>query len=126
MESYRGVAILATNMKSALDEAFLRRLRFIVDFPFPDAGLRAEIWRKIFPPDAPIDENFDYGRLARLSLTGGNIHNVAINAAFRAAQVQSPVTMPLVLAAARDEFRKLERPAKDTEFTWQGELEAVP
>jgi hypothetical protein len=125
MESYRGVAILASNMKSALDKAFVRRLRFIVDFPFPGAAERKAIWQKIFPAATPLADDFDYGRLARLNLAGGNIHSVAINAAFLAARADSPVTMPLVLSAARDEFRKLERPAKDSDFAWQGSAEAA-
>jgi hypothetical protein len=125
MESYQGVAILATNMKSALDKAFVRRLRFIVDFPFPGIEERTQIWQKIFPPDTPLDQNFDFKRLAKLSLTGGNIHNVAINAAFLAAKNGSAISMPLVLEAARNEFRKLERPTKDSDFTWKGSLEAV-
>lgn len=125
MESYRGLAILATNMKSALDKAFVRRLRFIIDFPYPGVAERTEIWQKIFPPDTPLDQGFDYQHLARLSLTGGNIHNVAVNAAFLAAENDGPVTMPLVLEAARAEFRKLERPAKDTDFSWESNIEAV-
>lgn len=121
MESYRGVAILASNMKSALDKAFVRRLRFIVDFPFPGVEERKVIWQRIFPPATPLADDFDYGRLARLNLAGGNINNVALNAAFLAARADSAVTMPLVLRAARDEFRKLERPAKDSDFAWQGD-----
>lgn len=125
MESYRGLAILASNMKTSLDKAFVRRLRFIVDFPFPGIEERTEIWQKIFPLEAPLDKNIDYPRLAKLNLTGGNIHNVALNAAFLAAQHNSNVTMPLVLDAARVEYRKLERPAKESDFTWQGNLGAV-
>jgi SpoVK/Ycf46/Vps4 family AAA+-type ATPase len=125
MESYRGVAILASNMKSALDKAFVRRLRFIVDFPFPGPEERRVIWQKIFPAATPLSDDFDCGRLARLNLAGGNIHSVAINAAFLAARADSPVTMPLVLRAARDEFRKLERPAKDSDFAWHGKPEAA-
>lgn len=125
METYRGLAILATNMKSALDKAFVRRLRFIVDFPFPDVEQRTEIWQKIFPPGSPLEEDFDHRRLARLNLTGGNIHNVAINAAFLAAQENSPITMPLVLSAAKTEFHKLERPARESDFVWKNSLEAV-
>lgn len=120
MEAYRGLAILATNMKSALDKAFMRRLRFIVDFPFPDFEQRREIWQKVFPPETPVAENLDYDRLARLNLTGGSIHNVALNAAFLAAREGGVVTMPLVLNAARTEFKKLERPAKESDFQWQG------
>lgn len=122
IESYRGLAILATNMKSALDKAFVRRLRFIVDFPFPAIEERTEIWRRIFPSETPVDENLDCARLARLNLTGGNIHNVALNAAFSAARNNSKVTMPLVLNAARVEYKKLERPAKESDFIWQENL----
>ena len=118
LESYKGLAILATNMKSALDKAFVRRLRFIVDFPFPDVIQRQEIWEKVFPVHAPLDEHFDCKRLAKLDLTGGNIHNVAMNAAFLAAQENSKITMPLILNAARVEYRKLERPVKDSNFHW--------
>jgi AAA+ superfamily predicted ATPase len=125
MESYRGVAILATNMKSALDKAFVRRLRFIVEFPFPGIEERTAIWQNIFPAGTPLAEDFDCRRLARLNLAGGNIHSVAINAAFLAARKDGPVTMPLVLSAARDEFRKLERPARDSDFRWQGSVGAA-
>jgi hypothetical protein len=120
MESYRGLAILATNMKSALDKAFVRRLRFIVDFPFPDVEQRKEIWQKVFPASTPIDENLDLSRLAKFNLTGGNIHNVALNAAFLAAQENGAITMPLLLNSTRTEFKKLERPAKESDFRWQG------
>ena len=118
MESYRGLAILATNMKSALDAAFLRRLRFVVNFPFPGIAERKAIWRNAFPAAAPV-EGLDYERLARLNLTGGNIHNVAINAAFLAARAGAPITMPLAMEAARSEFRKLERPINEADFRWQ-------
>lgn len=125
MEAYPGLAILATNMKSALDKAFTRRLRFIVDFPFPDHQLRQEIWQKVFPEQTPLSDEIDYARLAKLNLTGGNIHNVALNAAFLAAQQNSTITMPVILSAARTEFKKLERPTKDSDFHWSGSLEAV-
>jgi hypothetical protein len=118
MEAYRGLAILATNMKSALDTAFLRRLRFIVRFPFPGVAERKTIWQRAFPPDMP-KAVLDYDRLARLNVTGGHIHNIAINAAFLAACAGSPVTMGLVLDAARAEFRKIERPINEADFRWQ-------
>ena len=70
MESYRGLAVLATNMKGMLDPAFLRRIRFVINFPFPDATQRAEIWQRIFPPNTPT-EGLDIGKLARLSVAGG-------------------------------------------------------
>src|SRR5205085_1685194 len=85
MESYRGLAILATNQKSALDVAFLRRLRFLVNFPFPGPVERRAIWERAFPPAMPRGE-LDFEHLARWSVTGGSIHNIALDAAFRAAE----------------------------------------
>ena len=125
MESFRGLAILATNLKSALDPAFLRRLRFVVNFYFPAAADRSRLWRKAFLqheagkglPVPPLGQ-LDYNRLAALNLTGGHIHNVALNAAFLAAQSGSAITMPLILDAARAEFRKLDRPINEMEFKW--------
>jgi AAA+ superfamily predicted ATPase len=118
MEAYRGLAILATNMKNALDTAFTRRLRFSITFPFPGFPERKQMWQKVFPASTPT-ERLDYDRLARFNLTGGSIHNIALNAAFLAAQAETPVTMPHILAAARAEFRKMERPVNETEFRWQ-------
>ena len=84
MEDYRGLAILATNMKTALDPAFMRRLRFVVDFPFPGRPSGERSGDAAFPA-ARRRERLDLDRLARLDLTGGSIHNVALNAAFAAA-----------------------------------------
>ena len=114
MEAYRGLAILTTNMKNALDPAFLRRLRFVVQFPFPDAAQRAAIWRRIFPPATPTD-GLDVEQLARLNVTGGNIHNIALNAAFLAAEAGEPVRMAHLLRAAHGEYAKLEKPLTDAE-----------
>jgi hypothetical protein len=124
MEAYRGLAILATNMKSALDAAFMRRLRFIVRFPFPGVAERKAMWQKVFPVELPKGE-LDYERLSRLNITGGNIHSIALNAAFLAARANSPVTMPLVFEAARAEFRKNERPINELDFRWQEPAAAV-
>lgn len=115
IESYRGLAILATNMKSSLDTAFLRRLRFIINFPFPGKLERKQMWQKVFPEETPI-KSLDFERLGKLNLTGGSIHNIAINAAFLAAREGAAVTMQFVLAAARTEFRKLERPINEANF----------
>jgi hypothetical protein len=114
MEEYRGLAILTTNQKDALDRAFLRRIRFAATFPFPDAEQRAEIWRRIFPPETPV-ENLDVRKLARLNVTGGNIRNIALNGAFLAAEANEPVRMKHLLEAARAEYTKLERPLTQTE-----------
>jgi ATPase family associated with various cellular activities (AAA) len=115
MEAYRGLAILATNRRSALDPAFMRRLRFIVNFPFPGLGERKLIWQKVFPSQVPKAE-LDYERLGRFNITGGNIHSIALNAAFMAAQTGSKVSMPLILSATQTEFRKLEKPINEAEF----------
>ena len=123
MEAFRGLAILATNMKNSLDQAFMRRLRFIVNIPFPGTAERKLIWEGAFPrddrerglPGTPVDE-LDYEQLTRLNLAGGSIHNVALNAAFLAARTGSSVSMPLLLEAARTEFRKLEKPVNEGDF----------
>jgi SpoVK/Ycf46/Vps4 family AAA+-type ATPase len=115
MEDYRGLAILATNMKSHLDQAFLRRLRFIVNLPFPDADLRRQIWQKAFPAGAPI-KGLDYTALARLEIPGGNIKNIALNAAFLAAETKSPICMGHVLHAARREYAKMDKLISTLEF----------
>jgi ATPase family associated with various cellular activities (AAA) len=114
METYRGLAILTTNMKSVLDAAFLRRIRFIVQFPFPDTAQRTEIWRRIFPADTPT-ESLDVSKLARLNVAGGNIRNIALHAAFLAADAGEPVRMFHLLRAARTEYAKLEKPLTETE-----------
>jgi SpoVK/Ycf46/Vps4 family AAA+-type ATPase len=135
IESYRGLAILATNMKNALDSAFLRRLRFIVNFPFPNVEDRRLLWQKAFPQrdpksDAPYTRvaELDYERLGRFNLTGGHIHNIALNATFMAAaewegtkgsaagEAGPVVTMRMVLEAARTEFLKLDRPFTNASF----------
>jgi len=115
MESYRGAAILTTNMKSALDAAFLRRIRFVVHFPFPDAAQRAEIWRRIFPVETPT-RGLDIDKLARLNVSGGSIRNIALNAAFLAAEAGEPVRMSHLLQAARSEYVKLEKPLTEAEI----------
>jgi hypothetical protein len=117
MESFGGLAILATNQKSALDPAFMRRLRFIVNFPFPGQNERRSIWQKAFPAETPV-QDLDFDRLAKLNLTGGHIALIALNAAFVAANQGSAVTMPVVLDAARTEYRKLERPIHEPDFRW--------
>jgi len=114
MESYQGLAILTTNLKDSLDTAFLRRIRFVVKYAFPDAKDRAEIWRRIFPKNTPT-QGLDCNKLARLNVAGGNIRNIALNAAFMAADAGEPVQMKHLLEAARTEYVKLERTLTDAE-----------
>jgi ATPase family associated with various cellular activities (AAA) len=124
MESYQGLAILATNLKSSLDTAFMRRLRFIINFPFPAPAERKAMWQRAFPASTPLGA-LDYERLARLNITGGSIQNIALNSAFVAAHRGSEITMPLLLEAAKDEFRKLEKPINEADFRWLESAEGV-
>jgi len=114
METYRGLAILTTNLKSTLDPAFLRRLRFVVTFPFPDAAQREAIWRRVFPEATPR-HGLDCARLSRLNVAGGNIRNIALHAAFLAADEERPVHMGHLLRAARTECAKMDRTVTDAE-----------
>ena len=115
LESFRGLAVLTTNFKENLDQAFLRRIRFHVEFPFPDRAIRGRLWRAAFPAAAPLNEiNFD--GLSRLSLTGGHIRNIALNAAFQAAHENVAVGMQHIANAARSEFRKNEKPIPEGEL----------
>jgi ATPase family associated with various cellular activities (AAA)/Winged helix domain, variant len=115
MEAFSGLAILTTNAKDALDTAFLRRLRFVVRFPFPDAEQREEIWRRIYPAAVPTDE-LDPAQLALLTVSGGSIRGIALNAAFLAADDGEPVRMAHLGRAARTEYAKLEKPAIEAEL----------
>ncbi len=115
MEAFGGLAILTTNLKASLDDAFLRRIRFVVQFPFPNLESRAAIWRRIFPAETPLD-GLDYAKLSRLSVAGGNVRNIAMNAAFAAADSGEPVRMRHLLRAARAEVSKLERTLSDAEI----------
>ena len=114
MEAYRGLAILTTNMKDALDSAFLRRLRFVVQFPFPDAEQRIKIWQNIFPAGMEKDQ-LDFQKLARLNIAGGNIRNIALNAAFMAAGSGKALNMDHLLSSTKREYAKLERTLTDSE-----------
>jgi hypothetical protein len=128
LESYRGLAILATNNRGALDTAFLRRLRFVVTFAMPTIEERLRIWQRLLPAESEKSQttgipvsSLDYDRLAQFQFSGGSIQNVVLNAAFRAASRpdRNLVTMRDVLDAARDEYLKLERPINDADFVYR-------
>lgn len=114
MEAYRGLAILTTNMKAAIDQAFMRRIRFSVQFPFPDASQRALIWRRIYPPGVPVD-GLDIWKLSRLNISGGSIRNIALYAAFLAADEGRAVSMAHILRAAKVEYSKMEKTMTEQE-----------
>ncbi len=109
METYRGLTILTANKKTAIDEAFIRRNRFVVLFPIPDATQREEIWKRIFPKETPV-ESIDEKKLAKFPITGGNIRNIALNAAFIAADKGAPVDMSHILQAAKMEYTETDKP----------------
>ncbi|WP_020160080.1 ATP-binding protein [Methylobacter marinus] len=122
MDSFTGVAILATNMKQALDPAFLRRTRYVIEFPFPGAEERKAIWQSVFPQETPVGYYLDYDRLSRFTLSGGNIHNAALAAAHSAAAEDkgenASVEMPHILEAIRTELIKIGRPGSNSDFLW--------
>jgi hypothetical protein len=115
MEAFSGLSILATNMKSFLDRAFLRRLRFVVNFPFPGQSQRLEIWKRAIPEQTPTS-GLDLRRLSEINLTGGSIHSIALNAAFLAAELDQPLGMETIMQSARWELRKMERPISESEL----------
>ena len=110
MEFYDGVTILATNLRSNLDEAFLRRLQFAIDIPFPDEKNRLRIWETLFPTTVPRADDVDLEEMARrFKLAGGNIRNVLMAAAFLAADDGDVITMQHLLHGTRREFQKMGR-----------------
>jgi hypothetical protein len=124
MEDYRGLAVLTTNRRADLDDAFQRRLRYVVDFPLPDEAQRADIWRTLLPPQSdgpsrnqgiPVGE-LDYNSLSRFQISGGTAFNAAINAAFLAAEDQIPVQNKHVKQAIRSELVKLSQPFTEADF----------
>ncbi|XHX78779.1 MAG: ATP-binding protein [Stenomitos frigidus ULC029] len=116
MEEYEGITILTTNLAQNLDEAFTRRLRFIIEFPFPDVEHRLNIWKGIFPVEAPIAP-LDFDTIAQqFKLTGGNIRNIALAAAFLAAESGQSISMTHLLQATKREFQKMGRLVSEEEF----------
>ncbi len=117
MEEYEGITILASNLKQNIDDAFVRRMRFIVEFPFPDKKLREQIWRNIFPKNASVSEEIDYKFLSeRFELTGGNINNIALSSAFYAAEESTGIAMHHIVFAVKREFQKMEKLCMKEDF----------
>ena len=117
MEEYDGVVILATNLLNNLDDAFVRRLHMTIDFPFPEEAYRRQIWARVFPAEAPLAADIDLALLARqFRLAGGNIRNVALLAAFLAAEDGSTIGMGQVMRAIRREYQKIGKLVTETEF----------
>jgi SpoVK/Ycf46/Vps4 family AAA+-type ATPase len=121
MEEYPGITVLATNLRQNMDEAFTRRMRFIVEFPFPEDEDRLRIWRSVWPREVPLAADVDLQVLARqFRLTGGNIRNVALSAAFLAAEQQESVSMRHLMKATKRELQKMGRLVNEEEYRRYG------
>jgi SpoVK/Ycf46/Vps4 family AAA+-type ATPase len=122
MEEHEGIVVLATNMQRNVDDAFLRRMNFIVEFPFPSQADRLAIWRKVFPAEMPKDAKLDFECLAKLQVSGGNIKNIAVTAAFLAAESKNVVAMLHLIKAVRQEYQKTGRILAKQELDKYGQL----
>jgi AAA+ superfamily predicted ATPase len=126
IEQYTGVAILASNLRQNLDEAFVRRLSFTIHFPFPDEASRRRIWAGMWPGETPVSETVDLDFMARqFKLSGGNIKNITLAAAFLAASDGDVVTMPHMLRATRREYQKLGKHLSESELGFQRPIRSV-
>ncbi len=117
MEEYDGVVILATNLSKNIDDAFLRRMQIVIEFPFPDEIQRKLIWTGIFPKESPLAGDIDYKFLSeKIKLAGGNIKNMALAAAFYAAENSGEIDMHHIMHAARREYQKVGKPFLKSDF----------
>jgi len=117
MEGYPGAVILATNFRRNIDDAFIRRLDFVIDFPFPEKEDRRRIWSKVLPPEAPLAEDIDLDFLSeKFKLSGGAIRNCSLSAAFQAADEDSPIAMKHLVRAVANEYGKQGRLTLEADF----------
>ena len=127
MEAYSGITILATNLRANLDEAFIRRIHFIVDFPFPDADDRLRIWEALWPQGVPTEPDVDFRYLAqRLKLAGGNIRNILVLACYLAASEGVSVNLRHLQHASRRELQKMGRIVQEADLQEPTKRESVP
>jgi AAA+ superfamily predicted ATPase len=115
IENYRGLSILTTNLKSNIDSAFHRRFHYILEFSYPTQEQRLQLWKSYFPNEAPRDF-IDFEQLARITLTGANIRNIVLNAAFQASAAGAPINMSHVKRAIKAEYLKIEKPLTENEW----------
>lgn len=117
MEEYQGIVILASNFRTNMDDAFVRRMHFVVEFPVPEEEDRLEIWRRVFPAQAPMEDSVDLNFIARqFKLSGGNIKNIAVTSAFLAAQENKNISMRHLILATRREYQKMGKLLIEAEF----------
>lgn len=107
MEEYDGIIIMATNLLQNIDPAFMRRINYIINFPFPDEQVRLSLWKKLLDVNAPLDEDINLEFMAKqFNVSGGNIKNIVVGAAFMAASEESSINMKHLLKSAVQEQRK--------------------
>jgi hypothetical protein len=117
MEEYDGIVILATNLRKNMDDAFVRRMHGAIEFPMPEELDRLEIWRRTFPEEAPVSDDLDLEFLAKkFKLSGGNIKNIVLEAAFFAAESETSISMAHLVKATRREHQKIGRLFNETDF----------
>lgn len=116
MEEYEGVVILASNFRKNMDDAFLRRLHFTIEFPLPDDNARKDIWRKTFPEDTPLSGDVDFAFLSKFKLAGGNIKNIVLAASFLAAEDSEYVAMEHIIKATKREYQKIGKLFTEADF----------
>ena len=117
IETYDGVALLSSNLKQNIDEAFTRRFHFIIEFPFPDEPSREEIWQRAFPTEAPLADDVDFGFLAqKFKFTGGNIKNSVLRSAFLGATEGEAIGMRHIVRGILREYQNLERDPVERDF----------
>ena len=117
MEEYDGIVVLATNLRKNIDEAFVRRMHFAIEFPFPEEEYRLQIWERVFPDEAPLDDGVDLSFLARrFKVAGGNIKNIAVASAFLAAEETNPIGMGHVIWATKREYQKMGKLLVESDF----------
>jgi len=116
LEEHREIVILASNLAQNVDAAFARRMHFRVEFEFPDKKNRLEIWEKVFPKKAPLDKNVDFEFISKFEMTGGNIKNIALDAAFMAAEEKSNILIKHLISATKKEFQKIGKPVIKSDF----------
>jgi len=123
IEEYEGIVILATNLVNNMDEAFQRRMNFIIQFPFPDVKDRERIWKHIYPQNAPLSNDVDFMFLAeKLKICGGNIKNISLASAFFAAREKTSIGMKEIMMAARREYQKMGKPLVPGDFVPYADL----
>ncbi len=117
MEEHEGIAILASNLGSNIDDAFMRRMNFLIEFPFPEEEYRCRIWQSMVPKGAPVAEDVDYEFLSRrFKIAGGSIKNIIINSAFSAAEDSGIITMGHIVNATRNELLKMGKACSHSDF----------